>query len=285
MNRRHLMTATLTLAWCGLVLARGAGQGREVRELSERLAEVSGRLADALETKHRGMLTDLHSGLTQQGDRLVGPRRVPHQVPQVVGRREVLLAGDVVQHRLQRRLPRAVAALLDVQDRVADRVLLLLHLRRRRPEVFVEGTYEPLPAYKPAATRAQVEKALDMLAAAERWRARGGEVREPSPATREQLARVHTAEYLDRIDSVEGRPAQLDPDTYTSPESVEIARLAQDRFQVGANGNLDLDWLERHVPDDGSVQVRDVTAGTSCLGLWGPRARGLLAPRELLDAA
>ena len=29
-------------------------------------------------------------------------------------------------------------------------------------------TYEPLPVYKPAATRAQVEKALDMLAAAER---------------------------------------------------------------------------------------------------------------------
>ena len=29
-------------------------------------------------------------------------------------------------------------------------------------------TYAPLPVYKPAATRAQVEKALDMLAAAER---------------------------------------------------------------------------------------------------------------------
>ena len=29
-------------------------------------------------------------------------------------------------------------------------------------------TYEPLPVYKPAATRAQIEKALDMLAAAER---------------------------------------------------------------------------------------------------------------------
>lgn len=70
------------------------------------------------------------------------------------------------------------------------------------------------------------ERAQTMLAAAERWRARGGEVREPVPATREQLARVHTSEYLDLLDSVEGRAAQLDPDTYTSPESVEIARLA-----------------------------------------------------------
>jgi tartronate-semialdehyde synthase len=33
---------------------------------------------------------------------------------------------------------------------------------------FDPDTYEPLPVYKPAATRAQVEKALDMLAAAER---------------------------------------------------------------------------------------------------------------------
>lgn len=33
---------------------------------------------------------------------------------------------------------------------------------------FDPDTYSPLPAYKPAATRAQVEKALDMLAAAER---------------------------------------------------------------------------------------------------------------------
>jgi glycine cleavage system aminomethyltransferase T/glycine/D-amino acid oxidase-like deaminating enzyme len=57
-----------------------------------------------------------------------------------------------------------------------------------------------------------------------------------------------------------------------------IARLGDDEFQVGANGNLDLDWLERHAPRDGSVLVRDVTAGTCCIGLWGPRARDVLAP-------
>src|SRR6476661_4535414 len=45
------------------VLARSSAQARELRA-------VSGRLADALETKHRGMLLDLHNGLTQQGDRL-----------------------------------------------------------------------------------------------------------------------------------------------------------------------------------------------------------------------
>jgi len=54
------LTVLLLLA---VVLVRGAAHGREIRE-------ISGRLSDALESKHRGMLLDLHNGLTQQGDRL-----------------------------------------------------------------------------------------------------------------------------------------------------------------------------------------------------------------------
>jgi glycine cleavage system aminomethyltransferase T/glycine/D-amino acid oxidase-like deaminating enzyme len=64
---------------------------------------------------------------------------------------------------------------------------------------------------------------------------------------------------------------------------VTIARLGRDEYQVGANGALDLDWLTRHLPDDGTVQVRDITAGTCCIGLWGPRARDLLAPLTRAD--
>ena len=56
-----------------------------------------------------------------------------------------------------------------------------------------------------------------------------------------------------------------------------IARLTPDRFQIGANGPLDLDELERRAPRDGSVSIRDVTSGTCCIGLWGPRARDVLA--------
>ncbi|MEV4295680.1 GcvT family protein [Microbispora rosea] len=63
---------------------------------------------------------------------------------------------------------------------------------------------------------------------------------------------------------------------------VTVARLGRDVFQVGANGNLDLDWFHRHLPPDGSVMVRDITAGTCCLGVWGPRARDLVQP--LTDA-
>lgn len=64
---------------------------------------------------------------------------------------------------------------------------------------------------------------------------------------------------------------------------ITVARLGTDHFQVGANGNLDLDRLTRHLPADGSVTVRDSTAGTCCIGLWGPRARDVLAPLTATD--
>lgn len=63
-----------------------------------------------------------------------------------------------------------------------------------------------------------------------------------------------------------------------------VARLGEDRFQVGANGNPDLEWLARHARDwPQPVQVRDVTAGTCCIGVWGPLARDLLQPLTDLD--
>jgi len=63
---------------------------------------------------------------------------------------------------------------------------------------------------------------------------------------------------------------------------ITVARLERDLFQVGANGNLDLDWFNRHLPEDGTVFVRDITAGTCCIGIWGPRARDVVQP--LTDA-
>ncbi|MEY9874164.1 glycine cleavage system aminomethyltransferase T/glycine/D-amino acid oxidase-like deaminating enzyme [Streptacidiphilus sp. MAP12-33] len=61
-----------------------------------------------------------------------------------------------------------------------------------------------------------------------------------------------------------------------------VARLGPERFQVGANGPLDLDWLTRHRPDGSPVQIRDITGGTCCVGVWGPLARELVQP--LTDA-
>ena len=62
---------------------------------------------------------------------------------------------------------------------------------------------------------------------------------------------------------------------------ITVARLGKHHFQVGANGALDIDWFERHLPEDGpdagTVQVTDITPGTCCIGLWGPKAREVLA--------
>ncbi|WP_156721417.1 GcvT family protein [Streptomyces apocyni] len=55
-----------------------------------------------------------------------------------------------------------------------------------------------------------------------------------------------------------------------------VARLGAHHFQVGANSPADLDWLLRHAPDD--VWIRDITAGTCCVGVWGPLARELVQP-------
>ena len=65
-----------------------------------------------------------------------------------------------------------------------------------------------------------------MGAVAARWLERGVEIVAPRQATREQLGRVHSADYLRRISETAGKAAQLDPDTYTSPESHDVALLA-----------------------------------------------------------
>lgn len=70
-----------------------------------------------------------------------------------------------------------------------------------------------------------------------------------------------------------------------------VTRLASDRFLIvtgTAFGNHDLGWITKNAPTDGSVILGNVTGGYACLGLWGPRARDILASTtkdDLSDAA
>jgi acetoin utilization deacetylase AcuC-like enzyme len=70
------------------------------------------------------------------------------------------------------------------------------------------------------------ERAEVFSSVAADFRQRGGTVVDPVAATREQLARVHGDEHLDRLAATAGKPSMLDADTFTSPESHEIALLA-----------------------------------------------------------
>jgi acetoin utilization deacetylase AcuC-like enzyme len=54
----------------------------------------------------------------------------------------------------------------------------------------------------------------------------GGAVLPGRPATDEELERVHTDAHVRLIGSTAGRAVMLDADTFTSPESADIARLA-----------------------------------------------------------
>jgi glycine cleavage system aminomethyltransferase T/glycine/D-amino acid oxidase-like deaminating enzyme len=59
-----------------------------------------------------------------------------------------------------------------------------------------------------------------------------------------------------------------------------IMRLGEELFRVvtgGAHGAADKKWFTDHLPADGSAQLSDVTTGWTTLGLWGPRARDILA--------
>jgi acetoin utilization deacetylase AcuC-like enzyme len=72
----------------------------------------------------------------------------------------------------------------------------------------------------------RMERARVFTAVAERWAREAAARIDPRAASREELERVHDAQYLDSIAAIAGRAARLDADTYTSPESVEIAGLA-----------------------------------------------------------
>jgi glycine cleavage system aminomethyltransferase T/glycine/D-amino acid oxidase-like deaminating enzyme len=106
-----------------------------------------------------------------------------------------------------------------------------------------------------------------------------------TPLTRYEVAGVGAAAFLQRL-TTNNVDKSVGSVTYTLlldetggvRSDLTVARLAVDRFQVGANGPMDIDWLIRHLPDDGSVTVRDITGATCCVGVWGPAARDLVQP-------
>ena len=59
-----------------------------------------------------------------------------------------------------------------------------------------------------------------------------------------------------------------------------IIRLGRDAFRVvtgGAHGMGDRKWFRDHLPADGSAQLTDATSTWCTAGIWGPRARDVLA--------
>ena len=72
----------------------------------------------------------------------------------------------------------------------------------------------------------RVERATSLRRVALGFRQSGGRVVEPVPATQAEVERVHDREYVAAIRQTAGRAVALDPDTFTSPDSYDVALLA-----------------------------------------------------------
>lgn len=124
------------------------------------------------------------------------------------------------------------------------------------------------------------------VAAAEAWRTRTAvALYDMTPLKRLQVAGPGALALLQRLttNQLDKPPGSV---TYTLAlddaggirSDLTVARLGEELFQVGANGNLDLDHLRRNLPSDGSATVRDITSETCCIGVWGPHAAALVQP-------
>jgi acetoin utilization deacetylase AcuC-like enzyme len=83
------------------------------------------------------------------------------------------------------------------------------------------------------------ERAEVLQAVAAAFKEGGGEVIEPRAATDDDLLRVHTQEHVDFVVSTRGKASMIDEDTFTSPDSDDIARLAAGAVLSGVDRVLD----------------------------------------------
>ncbi|PWT97566.1 MAG: hypothetical protein C5B52_13540 [Bacteroidetes bacterium] len=66
---------------------------------------------------------------------------------------------------------------------------------------------------------------------------------------------------------------------------VTITQVSDDEFRMISGTALnshDMAWLTEHLPEDGSVELEDITAKLTCFGIWGPETRNFLS--TLTDA-
>ena len=85
----------------------------------------------------------------------------------------------------------------------------------------------------------RVERHAVMQAIASEFRQRGGDTLEPRRATDADLERVHEKDYVAMIRETAGRATVLEADTFTSPESYDVACLAAGAVLTGVDHVLD----------------------------------------------
>jgi len=105
-----------------------------------------------------------------------------------------------------------------------------------------------------------------------------------SPGALESVQRVALRQMDVKLGKVVYTPVLTPRGGFRS--DLTIMRLADDQFRVvtgGAHGMADLKWFRDHLVGD--AQVFDVTSQWCTLGLWGPRARDILASTTGADVS
>ncbi|MGY1624987.1 FAD-dependent oxidoreductase [Geodermatophilus sp. SYSU D00965] len=216
---------------------------------------------------------------------------------------DVQLAPEYVSETSQQNFVEIYDVIHPLQPRLSPRDLRVSPFHARQQElgaVFLEaggwerphwyeanaGLLDELPAeWVPPERDAWAGQFWSPIAAAEAWKTRTAvAMYDMTPLKRLEVSGPGALALLQRLTTGE-MDKSVGSVTYTLAldeaggirSDLTVARLGEQLFQVGANGPLDLDHLLREAPDDGSVQVRDITGGTCCIGLWGPRARDLVA--------
>jgi glycine cleavage system aminomethyltransferase T/glycine/D-amino acid oxidase-like deaminating enzyme len=151
---------------------------------------------------------------------------------------------------------------------------------------------EQLPArWKPAERDTWSSRYYSPIAAAEAWRTRtAAAMYDLTPIRRLEVSGPGAVDLLQRLTT--GNIA-MNPGTVKFTLLVDdqggirsdifVARLLGDVFQLAVNGPADLDYLAREARIQRKksrgryVQVRDITGGTCCVGLWGPRSSDIIA--------
>jgi dimethylglycine oxidase len=213
---------------------------------------------------------------------------------------EIQLAPDYVNETSQQNFIEVYDILHPLQPRLSPRDLRVSPFHVRQKElgaVFLEsgGWERPHwfeangvllehlpPEWTPPERDAWSAQFHSPIAAAEAWRTRTSvAMYDMTPLKRLEIAGPGALPLLQRLTTGK-MDKSVGSVTYTLllddaggiRSDLTVARLADNRFQVGANGNIDLDYLRRHTAVD--VQVRDITGATCCIGLWGPRARDVV---------